>query len=262
MRPYFLLLSSFFGLALCTLSAAGCSAKLGEKTDGENGALRFSYTNASGCIFGCGLDRPALQGSMVTVMSEGGNPDIRATARLVDPTVARIAAQTESCRCTSHTENSSESHSIDAGDRCVSGQTKECSLSLDVETSQAGDPKLEIVDGSGGLIDRVTLHVRPAARIDVRVKEGATEIGGVYEVKKGFKVKLESHVFDVDGGEAVFAKHGMSFDYGDESIVKPDTAVIFGSTEVEDMIAPGVGETTVKVRATGAEKVVRFRVVP
>jgi hypothetical protein len=261
MRSHVLPLSSFVLFAVVAVAAAGCSASLGDKTDGENGNLRFSY-NGRGCLFGCGLDRSALQGSMVTITSEGGDPDVRPTARIVDPAVARVSSQRESCSCTSQSKSSSHSRSVDPGDTCTSTEKKACSLSLDIETTQAGDPKLEIVDGAGSLIDRVTLHVRPAARIDVTVQQGATLVGGVYEVKKGFKVKLESRVFDVDGGEAVFARHGMSFDYADKSIVQPDSAVLVGSTEVEDMIAPGAGDTTVTVKAPGAQKIVRLRVRP
>jgi hypothetical protein len=259
MRSSCLLLAS--SAVLLSLSSVACSASLGDKTDGDNGALRFSYSGR-GCLFGCGLDRSALQGSMVTVSSEGGDPDVRPFARIVDSALAKVSAQRESCSCTTTSKASSQSRSIEPGDTCATAEKKSCSLSLDIETLNAGDPKLEIVDGAGTLIDRVTLHVRPAARIDVTVKEGAVDMGGVYEVKNGFKVKLESHVYDVDGGEAVFARHGMSFDYADASILQPDSAVLIGSTDVEDMIAKGTGETSVKVHAPGAEKIVRFRVVP
>jgi hypothetical protein len=38
--------------------------------------------------------------------------------------------------------------------------------------------------------------------------------------------------------------------------------VVLGSTDVEDMRAGTAGDTTVKVRAAGADQIVRFRVIP
>ncbi len=63
-----------------------------------------------------------------------------------------------------------------------------------------------------------------------------------------------------DGNEELFTKHGISHDYGDTSVVAPDPAIIIGSTDIEDMIAVSPGDTTVKVYAPGAERVVRIHV--
>lgn len=254
-------LAALSTVLLLTLSAAAC-APLGEKTAGEQGKMSFSY-GGRGCVFGCGLDRSALQGSMVTITAEGGAPEVRKSARLAGAAVGTISSSKESCRCDSETNGISQSgRSIEPTGSCVSGETKLCSVSIDLETKEAGDGQLEIIDPSGTVVDRVTVRVRPAARIDITVKEGANEVGGVYEVKQGYKVKLESRVYDAAGSEAIFTRHGVSFDYADKTVVKPDSAVLIGSTEVEDMIADRPGETTVKVHAPGAENVVRFRVVP
>jgi hypothetical protein len=258
MRTHQALLASFL---LISLSTAGCSFKLGDKTDGEKGNLRFAYAG-DGCIFGCGLDRTALQGSRVSVSVEGGDAKVRPTARIDDATVAHVSEQKESCSCTSQSNGKSSSQSVEPNASCASGETKSCTMSIEVETSGSGDAKLEITDPSGKTIDRVTLRVRPAARIEVEMKEGATRKGDVYEAKEGFKVKLRSKVYDADGAEAFFTKHGVSHEYADRNVMKPDSAVLIGSTDVEDMLASGTGETTVKVHAIGAEKVVRFRVVP
>jgi hypothetical protein len=257
LRSSFLPLASFAFVAVAT---AACSP-LGESTDGDNGTLRFEYTGGN-CLFGCGLDRSALEGSLVSISARGGDGDVRKRARLVGADVGSISEQRESCSCQSTSGSSSRSRGVEPAERCTSNETKSCSLNIDLETAQSGEAKLEITEPSGKVVDRVTIHVRPAARIDVDVKQGATERGGVYEVKNGFKVKVRSTVFDAEGGEAVFTRHGVSHDYGNKSILKPDSSVLVGSTDVEDMIASGLGETTVTVRAEGAEKLIRFRVVP
>lgn len=257
-RPSFLSLSSLVVLAL---SAAACSLGLGDSTEGDDGKMRFEYIG-SDCPFGCGLDRSALQGSLVTVVVRGGDGEVRKKARLDNGAIGAISAQRESCSCETRTGDTLKSRSGEPASPCASGETKSCSLSIDIETAQPGESKLEVTDLGGNVIDRVTVEVRPAARIDVDVREGATDVGGVHEVKRGFKVKVRSEVYDADGNEVFFTRHGVSHEYADKNILRPDTAVILGSTDVEDMIATGLGETTVKVRAEGAEKLVRFRVVP
>jgi hypothetical protein len=249
-------LAALSTILVVALSTAAC-APLGEKTEGEKGNVTFSY-GGRGCTFGCGLDRSALQGSMVSITAEGGDPEVRKSARLLGTAVGRVSASTESCQCAA----SNKSRSIEPSATCVAGETKSCRVAVDVETTDPGDDVLEIVDPSGKVFDRVAFHVRPAARIEVNVKEGGTLVGTTYEVKQGYKVKLESHVYDAAGAEAIFTKHGVSFDYADKNIVRPDSAVLIGSTDVEDMISDRPGETTVKVHAPGAENIVRFRVVP
>lgn len=258
-RPYRLALTSF---AFIALSTAACSP-LGSETAGENGKLRFEYQDTNGCLFGCGLEKSALQGSLVTVKAQGSDPSVRLAARLTGGSIGTISAQRETCSCDSSTGGSSSSRSIDSTDSCGSNETKSCSVTVDIETSAAGDAKLEITDPKGNVIDRVGVHVRPAARIDTNVREGGHEVAGVFDVLAGSKVKLESTVFDGSGTEMVYARHGVSHVYGDKNVLGPDSSVIIGSTEVEDMVAGNTaGETTVTVSAPGASKVVRFRVVP
>lgn len=258
MRLHSLLLPSF---VLLSLSTAACSLKLGDKTQGEKGTMTFAYDGPH-CFFGCGLDRSALQGSLVTVSASGTNADVRPTARISsDARIASVSSQRESCSCGSKSGSQSSSHSVDAGAKCSSGETKTCTLSIDIETTAEGDAELEVVDPKGALIDRVAVHVRPAARIDVEVNNAAVKDGEISTVRIGDKVGLKSHAFDADGTEEIFTKHGISHDYGDNTIVKPDDSALFGSTDVEDMVAVEPGDTTVTVGAPGAQRVVRFHVV-
>lgn len=247
-------------LLLIALGAAACSAKLGEDSAGDNGTLRFQYSDGNGCLLGCSLDRSALQGSQVSISAKSSDADVRMTARLSDASVGRISSQSQSCSCRS----SSRSRSVTPNEKCTSVETRECSLAIDIETNRPGDATLEIYDTSDKVLDRVTMHVRPAARIDVDVRQGGKKIDDdQWEVREGFKVKLESSVFDEAGTEMIFARHGVSFDYADKSLVQPDSAVLVGSTDVEDMIAGSrAGDTSVTVKAAGTSKVVRFRVVP
>jgi hypothetical protein len=233
MRFTISLLSAFVALSA---SSVACAPKLGTETEGDKGSLVFQYTGRD-CVLGCAVDRAALQGSRVDLTVQGGVA-AGAKARIVDTTIATVAEQSVSCP---------------DGDLC--------SIKLSVETHLAGDAKLEVIDVTGKVIDSVTLPVRPAARIDV-TPSGGTDVSGTYEVQRYSRLALASRVYDAAGVEVVFAKHGLGFDYADKSIVAPDPTAIVGSTDVEDMIALRTGETTVKVHAPGADRVLRFRVVP
>ena len=253
--------SSFVLLALSLgLGTAACSVNLGDKTQGDKGTMSFSY-DGPGCAFGCGLERSALQGSLVTVNATGGDANVAQTARISETSIARVSQQHESCTCDTSSGNTSTSTSVDPGATCASGATKSCSLSADIETSAEGDAHLEVVDASGALIDSVTVHVRPAARIDVTVGATAVKDASPITARVGDKVKLETHAFDANGDETIFTKHGISHDYGDATVLGPDDSVLIGSTNVEDMIAKAPGDTTVSVHAPGAEQLVRFHVV-
>ncbi len=247
-------------LVLVTISTAACSVKLGDQTAGEKGNLTFAYEGPR-CFLGCGLDRSALQGSLVTVNASGGDPTVRAAARIAESSIAHVSEQTESCTCSVSQGNQTSGHSVPPSSACAAGETKTCTLAVDIETTDQGDARLEVVDPKGAVIDSVVVHVRPAARIDITVS-GATKSGDVYETHTGTKVKLESHAFGADGAEVLFKQHGISHDYGDMSIMASDPTVLIGTTDVEDMIAKAAGNTTVKVHAPGAEQLVRFHVVP
>ena len=148
MRSTALLLPSF----VVSLVALACSPPpLGTETEGDKAVVKFAYSGRD-CVFGCALDRAALQGSAVNV-SVSGPFDERTKARSSDPAIAKIATQEISC-----------------------SEDKTCTISLSIETTLAGDPKLEIIGASGSLVDSAVLHVRPAARIDVKVG-GGTEQG-------------------------------------------------------------------------------------
>ena len=222
--------------------------------------MTFAYDGPS-CLFGCGLDRSALQGSQVSVTAKGGDPNVAQTARIAESSIATVSDQHESCSCDSKTGSSSNSRTIEPSATCSSGETKSCNLSVDIETSAAGDARLEVVDPKGTVIDSVVVHVRPAARIDISVNGTAFADGDVTTARVADKIGLEAVPFDANGDRALFTKHGISHDYGDTTIVGPDDSVLFGTTNTEDMVAIQPGDTTVKVHAPGAERLVRFHVV-
>ena len=222
-----------------TVLGAGCGPAWSETTTSRSGSdtstLTFEY---SSCPFGCGLGRPALQGSTLTIAVKGGAANAKLSARLTGTPVGRIADQSYSC---------------DSG---------ACILSLTIETTHEGDAKLEAVDPTGNVVDAATLSVQPAASLEVNV-DGRRYVadGGFHDVKQGDRLPVSTRALSADGKGLFFSRHGISQEYANKAIVGPgDGFVLFGETIVEDAIANTVGETTLTLRAGGAESVVRFRV--
>lgn len=130
-------------------------------------------------------------------------------------------------------------------------------------TSRPSRPatKVEVVDKTGTLVDGVALRVHAAARIAVDVHGHEAAGDGVFTVKQGEKLEVESTVFDADGAKLAFSHHGVAQVYADKGIVGPDDGIdILGTSDVEKAVANAAGETTLALRAVGAESVVRFRV--
>jgi len=238
MRNLLTSLAAVASTLVITLAGTGCAPAWSEtttsNTPGEKGALTFEYDS---CVFGCGLDRPALQGSAVTLEVQGGTANAGLVARLSNPAVGTIANQYYSC---------------DEGT---------CSLFVDIETKQAGETRVEVADKTGALVDGVALRVHAAARIDVDVHGHEAAADGVFSVKQGEKLEVESTVFDADGAKLAFSHHGVAQVYADKGIVGPDDELeLFGRSDVEKAVANRAGETTLALRAVGAESIVRFRV--
>jgi hypothetical protein len=251
MRPFIVAASA---LALfsgaCTVSDSGSgSLSLGSDSPGSLGQARFHYS-ASDCAFGCSVGRPVLQGSMITIIASVDRAPADLSATLLGPSIGRISNQSPDCN-------------VDA---------KRCTLDVDIEATAAGDARLELSKDRADF-DWIPIQVRPASRIDVSVSATPTSDGGpsrdvalgadgAYEVKEGEHVQLTARVFTSDQQETIFTKHGVSHAYGDTSILAVDDGVLFGATDTEYVKTVHPGETTITVRATGAETVAKFRVTP
>jgi len=252
------------GLSL-GLSAVACNFALGSDSAGEKGVVRFEY-QSNQCAFGCALDRPALEGSAVTVSASGGAVDKHLHFVFEPGDVAAIKDQTESCSCESSDGKTSTTGGTELA--CKAGEKKSCSRQVTLETKTSGDGKLSVREDSGAIVDQIDLKVRAAGRVDVEVRAGQQpqKIGpdatGTYVVKRGDKVEIKSTVFDASGKEVVFTYHGVGHEYSDKTVLAPDEKVILGASDVEYVTTGRAGDATVRVTARGAEAKAAFRVVP
>ena len=100
--------------AACSIDVETHDIELGDGSKGELGKLRFEVSS-SACLLGCALDKPALQGSLVTIIASRMAPDAHLTARLAGGGRSTIVEQRESC-----------------------SNDRSCSVSVDIEVDAGG----------------------------------------------------------------------------------------------------------------------------
>jgi hypothetical protein len=248
MRPF--AFASLLALASFTLVAGACNFKLGDDTEGEMGNLRFSYSG-TGCFFGCGLDKKVLQGSTVSV-SVKGDAQGGLTAAIDEGSAASVSTQTETCTCNSKSGSTSNSRLVQGGVRCESGETKSCSLSVDVSADHEGFSKLKVLDGKGAVVDQVDVTTRVAARLDLAITADDVAVApkdGVYTMKSRAEGKIVAKAFDGDGDELLFSQNGFDFRYDDPHLRASNDDWFLVSANTSTFRSLAAGDATIHVAA-------------
>lgn len=259
MRSHYV--ACFIALASLGTASFGCSSKQDKPKNGEMGNVTFEYGSWS-CLFGCGPDRQVLQGASMTILVDGGEPGKLRHARIATENMGTVSSDEESCTCNKDTADSSSSRGADNGTTCLSDETLSCMMTVNIETVAAGDAKLEIVDDKGKLIDRFTVPVRPASRVEVIVsaeQEDLVPKEGVYEVHQNAHVQIQPIGYGSGEMELLYTGKGFAFTSSDKKIANPEGITFF---EVQPIKVPAAGTATVTVSAAAAQTEVRFRVVP
>jgi len=249
MRPY--VFASLLALASFTLVAGACNFKLGDDTEGEMGNLRFSYSG-TGCFFGCGLDKKALQGAKVSV-SVAGDTQGGLTGAIDDGSAASVSTQTETCTCNSKSGSTSHSRIVESGASCESGETKSCTLTIELSADREGFSKLRITDGKGAVVDQVDVTTRSATRLDLSITADGTAVtpkDGVYTMNAHAHGVVSAKAFDSDGDELVSSHDGLKFTFDDSHEIVPEGDGFFAASSTT-FISPAGGDGTIDVSASG-----------
>ena len=249
MRPF--ALASLLALASFTLVAGACNFKLGDDTEGEMGNLRFSYSG-TGCFFGCGLDKKVLQGATVSV-SVSGDSQGGFHAAIDDGSPASVSTQTETCTCNAKSGSTSHSRIVQGSVSCESGETKSCSLSIELSADHEGFSKLRVLDGKGAVVDQVDVTTRSATRLDLTITAGGamvTPTNGVYTMKAHTAGSVTAKALDGDGDELYFTRDGLKFTYDDSNAIQSEGDAFF-SANADSFISLVGGDGSIDVSASG-----------
>ncbi len=144
---------------------------------------------------------------------------------------------------------------MDPGSTCSAGEEKSCFHQVTVEAVNVGDAKLEIRTGET-LVDSTTMKSRAATRIDVSARAEGNDLApkdGVYEAKIGTSIYLSATAYG-EGGQLITGGKSMRLQSSDPKVLKAESYLL-------GVRAMATGETEVKLTATGAESVLRFRIV-
>ncbi len=268
----------FNALAPLTLLAAfavttlgtGCTFNDPLATTGANGVVDFSFL-ATGCLLTCSTTQyQVLQGSSVTAQAKLSQRTEEAfTMRVKDSAMGTLSHADQSCTC----GDDHSSDTLDCKATCPAPKTKSVQVSVDVQTTAAGDTTLELVDAKGLVVDSAPMTVHAATKITANVSSqphGGTSTpatagaDGAYTVQVGNDVVVSFGATDAQGGNLIFTQHGIVPTYSDPKVLSVTTDILdkaFSGAGTERAVAHAVGDATISLKAQGATTDVKFHVV-
>lgn len=237
------------------LFTAGCEER--KTVDGQLGELgRVEFTYARSCFFGCLLNQPLLVGTRETIRIEGepGNAP-KVEVRSTDPSVAEVALERQ-CYC--EREDTTGRIDVALDGRCEEPWRMVCENKILVGARAAGDAKVEVLREDGSVLDRVTVHVKEAARarffgtLPDRLGE---EAGDSFRLAAESRLALRLELYDEDGIE-LLAPEGVTWRVTDPEVATLDVFLVGRGEEViagRDVIVETLiaGETTVEIDVPG-----------
>jgi len=143
------------------LTASGCEKR--ETVDGQLGELgRIEFTYTRSCFFGCLVDQPLLVGTRETIRLEGeAGSAPKLSVRSTNTSVADFALERQ-CYC--EREDTTGRIDVALDGMCEEPWRLICENTVQVGALEAGDAKVEVLNESDAVLDRVTVHVKEANR--------------------------------------------------------------------------------------------------
>jgi hypothetical protein len=237
------------------LFATGCEQRT--TVNGEIGELgRLVFTYARSCFFGCLLDQPLLVGTRETIRIEGeaGNApkvDVRST----DESVAEVALERQ-CYC--EREDTTGRIDVALDGMCEEPWQMVCENKILVGARAAGDAKIEVLREDGSVLDRVTVHVKEAARarfFGTLPDALGEEAGDSFSLEAESRLELRLELYDEDGIE-LLAPEGVTWRVTDPEVARLNVFLVGSGDEVvagRDVVVEtlAAGETTVEIDVPG-----------
>jgi len=237
------------------LFGAGCEER--KTVDGQLGELGLvEFTYARSCFFGCLLNQPLLVGTRETIRLEGeaGNKpkvDVRST----DESVAEIALERQ-CYC--EREDTTGRIDVALDGACEEPWQMICENKIQIGARAVGDAKVEVLREDGSVLDRVTVHVKEAARarfFGTLPDALGEEAGDSFSLAAQSRLELRLELYDEDGIE-LLAPEGVTWRVTDPEVARINAFLVGAGEEViagrdvvvETLIA---GETAVEIDVPG-----------
>src|SRR4051794_32169379 len=139
---------------------AGCSSSSDSASSdsrGELGRMDFTF-DAFGCFDGCSPRQSIAKGASVVLAAKGDDPEARYHGRISTPGVV-IEAEGLLCTCHEDESNGSSTWSLAPDETCYAPAVRHCSRAFTLRGDAVGPATLEVLDGTGAVVDRIGLSV-------------------------------------------------------------------------------------------------------
>ena len=235
-------------LIALALGGAGCSFDLGlGGTRGENGEVRFSYSDWQECfLFGCSVDQPMLHGTREVVGISSIDPRTGLTIASSAPDILQVSYEVSRSCCSEDAEGTS-CGSLAPGQTC-DAEVQESYLAH-VSALAPGEADLEVRDAGGELVDWIGLRVEAAARLELGCGLDGNE-PPLADLGVGHSCRYHVRAYTA-ADEELKATHGVLV-----QIVDADVAVLHEDAFInlfpEDETSLGDGRGIVEGRTPGS----------
>lgn len=233
-------------LLMSACCVAGCDIAFGNSTEGDHGELEFTYAGDAlfDCLFGCSLDAPILVGATATVGISDDRPDESFTVRV--PSWVKYDYQ-ESFECTRELPDGSvTSRSIDRGEACERGETRDAMRFVSLTPSAEGTFTLEILR-DGEELDSVDIEAREVQSFLVRDEQTST-LRDRLALAPGASATITAAFYDADGRELYYDGIDGGWITDDESVVTVENDFNWGLGDSAEgqVTAESAGTTTLR----------------
>lgn len=242
-------LTALVGAASLGVALAGCDPlDLDQRTRGEEGTLAFSYAGKGflDCLFGCGIDRPMMTHSAVTLVIGDADPAWILSARTTSSN-ATVELFEEHLSCTSEdADGTTHDRDVTREEPCAGNEERHVVWVAEIAASKPESFDLEIVDDSGDLVDTLPLVAKDAASADLHTSSTEDPISSLH-VGIGEAAVVTPTFLDASGGELASGISAADWTFTDTSIAKAGSPLnlLFGPWD--GLVVEGVatGATTV-----------------
>lgn len=216
-------LTALVGAATLGVALTGCDPiDLDQRTRGEEGTLAFSYAGKGflDCLFGCGIDRPLMTHSDVTIVIGDADPAWVLSARTTAPSAAVVTMEEHLSCVAEDPDGTTHDRDVTRDEPCAANEERHVVWVAEIAASKPGAFDLEIVDDAGDLVDSLPLEARDATRAELRTGAGDAAPLTALHVAVGETKVMTATYFDGSSQELASGITGDAWSFSDPSVAK------------------------------------------
>lgn len=249
-------LTALVGAATLGVALTGCDPiDLDQRTRGEEGTLAFSYAGKGflDCLFGCGIDRPLMTHSDVTIVIGDADPAWILTGRTTSMGASVVTFEDHLSCVAEDPDGTTHDRDVTRDEPCAANEERRVVWVAELDASQPGKFDFEVVDEKGDLVDTLPLDARDATRAEVRNGSGDAEPLAALHVAVGATEVVTAKYFD--GQELASGIGGEAWSFADPSIAKAGSPFTLLLGPWDGIVVEGAakGATSIELHIDGLD---------